>query len=391
MSVTVVSRVTAHANIRLSRTGAVSKEAPSKRPSHPFLEDHVLIAISKPETAEKLLARIRDSSVHDEVIAALLQSSSSRQQTQAVSASQLDAEQLPTYATNTTQQASYHSSADNDQNLECLEETNDEPLCGDLARERNGQASLISPLHILAATVSRKRSSRNSYPQTSFSRSDCDRIGKTATNSVDEKVAKYFCEFSRARLQECMLISGTATQPTYKRDWDVLTAQSIDSTFKLEAGACDPVTARLVTQEDAAYYFHLCVMRKPRCDVFELILTGKTPSFFTTRNPLIGLLEVNFHTLTYVFDTSFTLFSAVCALGCAVSARPRDRLLYPALYSIAEADMKWSIATSVKSLEIIQAIIIMQYWAPVSERQLEDPYWLHLNHVSQSQSISRPA
>lgn len=43
--------------------------------------------------------------------------------------------------------------------------------------------------------------------------------------------------------------------------------------------------------------------------------------------------------------------------------------------------MKWSIAASAKSLETIQAIINMQYWAPVSQKQSDDTYWLHISHV----------
>lgn len=91
---------------------------------------------------------------------------------------------------------------------------------------------------------------------------------------------------------------------------------------------------------------------------------------------------------------SFVLFSALCALGCAVSDRPRDRVVYPALLSLAEGNMKWAIAVCVKSLETIQTIIMMQYWAPVSQRQSDDPYWLRLSHAVQlarELGIHRPA
>lgn len=57
-------------------------------------------------------------------------------------------------------------------------------------------------------------------------------------------------------------------------------------------------------------------------------------------------------------------------------------MLYPVLLDLAEADLKWSIAVSVKSLETIQAIMNKQYWAPMSRRQSDDPSWLRLSHVS---------
>ncbi|UZP43494.1 hypothetical protein NXS19_011306 [Fusarium pseudograminearum] len=145
-------------------------------------------------------------------------------------------------------------------------------------------------------------------------------------------------------------------------DWQVLSSQTVESIFKLESTACDPVAARLIDETDASYLFHL---------------------FFSTRNPLLGLLDPELHTPEYVYTLSFTLFSAICALGCAISSRPRDRVIYAALLSLAEANMKWSIAVSVRSLETIQAIILMQYWAPMCTRHSCDPAWLHLSHAAQ--------
>jgi hypothetical protein len=94
------------------------------------------------------------------------------------------------------------------------------------------------------------------------------------------------------------------------------------------------------------------------------------------------LLDPDLHTPEYVYDSSFTLFSVICALGCAISTRARDRILYPTIISLAEANVLWSIAASVKSLEVIQAIINMKYWEPVHRTQADDPYWLHINYVS---------
>lgn len=64
-----------------------------------------------------------------------------------------------------------------------------------------------------------------------------------------------------------------------------------------------------------------------------------------------------------------------------MSDQTRDRVLYPILLDLAEADIKWSIAFSVKSVETIQAILNKQYWAPLGRRQSDDPSWLRLSHV----------
>lgn len=112
-------------------------------------------------------------------------------------------------------------------------------------------------------------------------------------------------------------------------------------------------------------------------------------SFYRTRNCFLGLLDPMLHTHENVYASSFTLFSAICALGGAVSTRPRDRILYPALLSIAESSLKWSIAASVQSIETVQAIIIMQYWAPLCQEQADDPYWLRLSHVRQREPSTK--
>jgi hypothetical protein len=103
--------------------------------------------------------------------------------------------------------------------------------------------------------------------------------------------------------------------------------------------------------------------------------------FFEIRNPLVCLLDPVLHTPDLVRSLSFTLFSVICALGCAISNDQRDRSLYPNLLALAESNIKWSIATSVKSVETIQAIFTMEYWSPVHETQKDDPYWLHISHV----------
>ncbi|KAK2771739.1 fungal transcriptional regulatory protein [Colletotrichum kahawae] len=105
-------------------------------------------------------------------------------------------------------------------------------------------------------------------------------------------------------------------------------------------------------------------------------------SFFQIRNSFVGLLDPVLHTSEYVYSTSFTLFSVVCAMGCGISSRARDRILYPTLLSIAEANVRWSIAMSVRSVEVIQAIINLKYWAPLCERHADDPYWLQVSYLT---------
>jgi hypothetical protein len=97
---------------------------------------------------------------------------------------------------------------------------------------------------------------------------------------------------------------------------------------------------------------------------------------------MVGLLDPVLHTPQYIRSASFTLFSVICALGSALSTNPRTRLLSASLASIADANLKWSMAMFVKSVETVQAMILMTYWAPAHEKQRDDPYWLRLSHVS---------
>lgn len=65
-----------------------------------------------------------------------------------------------------------------------------------------------------------------------------------------------------------------------------------------------------------------------------------------------------------------------------MSARPRDRAIYPVLMNLASGNVKWSIAAAVKSLATIQAIVNMQYWTPVSPTQVDDSSSISLSYVS---------
>ncbi|KAG9580666.1 hypothetical protein KCU97_g11865, partial [Aureobasidium melanogenum] len=145
-----------------------------------------------------------------------------------------------------------------------------------------------------------------------------------------------------------------------QKDWQVLAAQPLNAPLRLTSLTCDPISSRIINDIDAERYFDL---------------------FFKIRNPLVCLLDPVLHRPEIVRPLSFTLFSVICALGCAVANTQRDRMLYPSLLALAECNIKWSIATSVKSVETIQAIFTMEYWSPVHETQKNDPYWFHISHA----------
>ncbi|KAL1847809.1 hypothetical protein VTK73DRAFT_10263 [Phialemonium thermophilum] len=210
--------------------------------------------------------------------------------------------------------------------------------------EQDLHSHVVSPLQVLAAAIAEEpaRSLEDESPGR-FGMRDAWR--SEGRGGLDARVTKYF-----------------APKITHQTDWQVLAAQSRESTLRLEPAACDPLTARLIDRHDADHYFDM---------------------YFEIRNPFLGLHDRQLYTPEYVYSRSFTLFSVICALGCAVSARPRDQFLYPALLSLAEAGVKWSIAVAVKSVETVQAIIVMQYWAPLCQKQSDDSCWLRLSHAFQ--------
>ncbi|KAL0935704.1 prib protein [Colletotrichum truncatum] len=282
---------------------------------------------NKPDSLEKLLARINDSPVKDEVIAAIVKSLDTGSTTSSppLSDSSPGSKVTPTTATADDDDGSDSSGIPDTTGVSCP--------CYNLKRP----SSVLSPLQIMASALTVDRT--------------------TTTSSVSQQA-----QASKGEAVDDRLLEYLNPRPTHHTDWQVLASQSNNNTLKLESTACDPVTARLVDQSDVALYFEL---------------------FFAKRNPLVGLLDPALHTPEYVYSMSFTLFSAVCALGCAISERPRDRIIYPALISMAEANMTWSIAACVKSVEIIQTILCMKYWSPIHQRQADDPYWLHLSHAAQ--------
>ncbi|CAH0026974.1 unnamed protein product [Clonostachys rhizophaga] len=160
---------------------------------------------------------------------------------------------------------------------------------------------------------------------------------------ADSKLAKYF-----------------APRELDLRDWDVMTGIPPDSFCRLDPEVCDPVSAGLVNEQEVLQYFKL---------------------YFKIRHPSVGILDPDLHTAEYVHGCSFTLFSVICALGCELSISHRDILLAPLLYNMAERNIKWSILNSVKTVEIIQAIIMFTFWSHAAQNYADDPSWLRFGHA----------
>ncbi|CAD0048903.1 unnamed protein product, partial [Aureobasidium pullulans] len=299
-----------YANILRSRTEAENKGVSS----------------SKPDTVEKLLQRINESPVGDQVIAAILASSRASQPPQ-LSPDTPTARISEDDSTETGAASGTYTAIDlNGQQAEFNQANTD------------SRSSLVSPLHILADAVETERLAslqiRDPSPAIMSSNEPSSSItgGGWLSSDSTARLIKYF-------------------------NWQVLASQSSSSVLRVSSLTCDPLSSRLIDDADAERYFELI------------------------RNPLVCLLDPILHTPDNVRPMSFTLFSAICALGCAISDQPRDRLLYPALFALAESNIKWSIAASVKSVETIQAIFTMEYWSPAYEKQKDDPYWLHLSHA----------
>ncbi|EFX03249.1 fungal transcriptional regulatory protein [Grosmannia clavigera kw1407] len=310
-------------------------------------------AISHSVSVDKLLSRISETAERDQVVAALLDFAGGQYQdiqrnAAAVAAATAAAASSPPPAALGADKDGADASPPDRRETRSLSPNHHRhsgsysrpPHAAGTASEPEFQASLVSSFQIVAAAIAADSASFHQSPG-----SPVMSAIRSRKDFVDERLARYF-----------------ATQITQQKDWQVLAGQSIDSPLKLETSTCDPVAARLIDHNDVTRYFQL---------------------FFKYRSPLIGILDPALHTPEYVHESSFVLFSALCALGCAVSDRPRDRVVYPALMSLAEGNMKWAIAVCVKSLEIIQAIICMQYWAPVCQKQSDDPYWLRLSHAVQ--------
>ncbi|RFN48580.1 protein prib [Fusarium flagelliforme] len=268
---------------------------------------------------DKLLSRIEESGAREEIIAALLNTS------------------LPSPNTTVSIRGTPWTQAQRSRDTsQPRPDTPEEDEC-------EKPEDLISPLSIVTTAIATNTSAQCEKLRSQMPMQPGMREAIMAP--IKERLGAYF-----------------SSQRAQQKDWDVLATQSVDCPFKLEKVTCDPLASRLIDDSDAAVYFQL---------------------FFQTRNPLVGLLDATLHTFEYVYANSFTLFSVICALGCAMSARPRDRAIYPVLINLANGNVRWSIAAAVKSLSTIQAIVNMQYWAPVSARQVDDTSSLCLSHAIQ--------
>ena len=80
--------------------------------------------------------------------------------------------------------------------------------------------------------------------------------------------------------------------------------------------------------------------------------------FMKHLNPFVCQLDPQLHTLSYVRASSSFLFTAVLAAAAKLLHAP----LYPALSTHAEDLFIESFRNGSKSVEIVQAILILTYW-----------------------------
>ncbi|KAI4725697.1 hypothetical protein E4T49_06581 [Aureobasidium sp. EXF-10728] len=288
-------------------------------------------------TVEKLLQRINESPVGEQVIAAILAASRNLQSPG------------PTSETHTGQGSIEHTPEVGAASVAYTVTGPEHQRIESIRTNGGSGSSLVSPLHILADAVETERlaSLQILDPTPALAYPEDSLLNKTNNTWLSRqstgRLIKYFKPSSLSQ-----------------KDWQVLASQPANAPLRLSSLTCDPISSRIIDDNDAEKYFDL---------------------FFKIRNPLVCLLDPILHTSENVRPLSFTLFSVVCALGCAISDTQRDRLLYPTLLALAESNIKWSIATSVKSVETIQAIFTMEYWSPLHETQKDDPYWLHISHA----------
>ncbi|KAK3714868.1 hypothetical protein LTR37_007603 [Vermiconidia calcicola] len=291
------------------------------------------------------MARINKSVWREEIIAALLQQRQTSSSNQPVTVPQ-----TPSSSASTAEE--YTTAFDDVTHVSGARDIT--KSVDDLGESEDAECS---PFTILAAVVcSRDYHSGNHGRATFLSKFSTITSGQEAsTTPVDHSQGSIL---RNRQLAHYFSVSDTA-----QKDWDVLAKQSRNSAFYLDIHTCDPLAAGIIYNEDVKIYFDM---------------------FYAKRNALVGLMDPALHTPAYVHASSFTLFSAICALGAAVSIRPKDRALHPVLSSFADQNIKWSISNSVKSLENIQAIILAAYWAPACTTHAEDPTWLQLGHESYS-------
>ncbi|KAK7436003.1 hypothetical protein Landi51_12757 [Colletotrichum acutatum] len=236
---------------------------------------------AKPDTVQKLLDRINESPVRDQVIAAIINSSKAQSHSELSALDSFSSlrDSVPAQLdAAVVDETIFPALIEQSEESECdgpPDSTLSPCPCSKLKKE----SSVVSPLHIMAAAFTTKDTSfANQNVDTAMPYLPLDAVGRRGNEgSMRKRLIEYF-----------------TPRVTHDTDWYVLASQSINSTLKLETTACDPVTARLADQDDVSLYFQL---------------------FFQTRNPHLGLLDPDLHTPKYVRHASFTLFSVICALG----------------------------------------------------------------------------
>ncbi|CAD0087151.1 unnamed protein product, partial [Aureobasidium mustum] len=236
-------------------------------------------------TVEKLLQRIKDSPVGEEVIAAILASSRNLQAS--------DPASNPASNTISGRDSMEHTPEARAVSAAYPSSRSEELLAEHKRTNGDAGSSLVSPLHILADAVETERLASLNILD--------------STPSLDQPEDPLLNEPINAWLSRQSTESSLA-----QKDWQILASQPLNAPLRLTSLTCDPISSRIIDDTDAERYFDL------------------------------------------------------------------DRMLYPSLLALAECNIKWSIALSVKSVETIQAIFTMEYWSPIHETQKDDPYWLHI-------------
>ncbi|KAG8736497.1 hypothetical protein FRC11_002610, partial [Ceratobasidium sp. 423] len=98
--------------------------------------------------------------------------------------------------------------------------------------------------------------------------------------------------------------------------------------------------------------------------------------FFDQLNPFVAILDPHMHTPAFVFGRCPFLFTAICAISSRYYTKR------PELYTIAMHFAKQSAATALidgwKSVELVQAYILMSVYPVPARRWEEDRTWLYL-------------
>ncbi|KEP47283.1 fungal specific transcription factor domain protein [Rhizoctonia solani 123E] len=98
--------------------------------------------------------------------------------------------------------------------------------------------------------------------------------------------------------------------------------------------------------------------------------------FFEELNPFVAILDPHMHTPAFVFGRCPFLFTAICAISSRYYTKR------PELYTIAMHFAKQSAATALidgwKSVELVQAYILMSVYPVPARRWEEDRTWLYL-------------